>query len=107
MMNSLAQWDQVATDHPGMRISIASKASRRDTMKHPIATALTLAVILSAIARPAWADDITVTMRKATQEGNGDPIGTITISASTTGAVFQLDLHGLPPGAHGFHIHEN
>jgi superoxide dismutase, Cu-Zn family len=76
-------------------------------MKHPIATALILTVILSAIARPAWADGITVTMRKATQEGIGDPIGTITISASTAGALFQLDLHGLPPGTHGFHIHEN
>jgi Cu-Zn family superoxide dismutase len=107
MKNPLAQWDQVATDHPGMRISIASKASRRDTMKHPIATALTLALFLTAVALPVWAADMTVIMRKATQEGNGDPIGTITISASATGALFQLDLHGLPPGTHGFHIHEN
>jgi Cu-Zn family superoxide dismutase len=46
-------------------------------------------------------------MRKATQNGTSDSLGTITITASSAGATFQLDLHGLPPGPHGFHVHEN
>lgn len=76
-------------------------------MKHSIATALGLTLLLTAIAVPAGAADITVTMKKATQDGTSDSLGTITISSSDTGATFQLDLHGLPPGQHGFHVHEN
>ena len=37
-------------------------------------------------------------MRKATQDGTGDTVGTITITVSSAGAIFKLDLHGLPPG---------
>jgi Cu-Zn family superoxide dismutase len=76
-------------------------------MKHPIGTVLGLALILLDSASPAWAADLTVIMRRATSDGTGDSIGTITISSSTGGATFQLDLHGLPPGQHGFHVHEN
>jgi Cu-Zn family superoxide dismutase len=46
-------------------------------------------------------------MRKATQDGTGETLGTITITGTETGAVFKLALHGLPPGPHGFHVHEN
>jgi Cu-Zn family superoxide dismutase len=34
-------------------------------------------------------------------------VGTITITQSGGGAVFAYDLHGLPAGPHGFHIHAN
>jgi Cu-Zn family superoxide dismutase len=90
-----------------MRVNVASKANTRDTMKHPIGTALGLTLMLTVIALPARAADITVTMKKATQDGTGDPLGTVTISSSEVGATFELDLHGLPPGTHGFHVHEN
>jgi superoxide dismutase, Cu-Zn family len=76
-------------------------------MKHPIGTALCLTLILTATASPAIAADMTVTMHKATQDGDGQPLGTITIVGSDAGATFKLDLHGLPPGPHGFHVHEN
>jgi Cu-Zn family superoxide dismutase len=76
-------------------------------MKHPIGTALGLTLVLAAIASPASAADLTVTMRKVTPDGTSDTLGTITITASSAGANFQLDLHGLPPGQHGFHVHEN
>ncbi len=76
-------------------------------MRHPIGPALGLSLILAAIASPAFAADLTVTMRKATQDGTGDTIGTITITASSAGAIFQFDVHGLSPGEHGFHVHEN
>jgi Cu-Zn family superoxide dismutase len=90
-----------------MRITVASKANRRDIMKHPIGIALGLALVLAAIASPASAADPTITMRKATPDGTGDILGTITITTSSAGATFLLDLHGLPPGQHGFHVHEN
>jgi superoxide dismutase, Cu-Zn family len=90
-----------------MRINLASKANRRNTMKHLTGTVLGLALLLIATALPASAADIVVTMKKATQDGTGDSIGTITITSSDLGATFQFDLHGLPPGSHGFHVHEN
>jgi Cu-Zn family superoxide dismutase len=76
-------------------------------MKHPTGTTLCLAMIASLIALPGLAADLTVTMHKATQEGTSDVLGTVTITASDTGAAFKLNLHGLPPGSHGFHVHEN
>ncbi len=75
-------------------------------MKHPIGTALGLTLFLTTTL-PAAAADISVTMRKATQDGTSDTLGIITITASSSGATFQLDLHGLPPGPHGFHVHDN
>ncbi|MEA2740825.1 MAG: superoxide dismutase, Cu-Zn family [Acetobacteraceae bacterium] len=76
-------------------------------MRHPIGATLCLAMLATAIAFPALAADLTVTMHKATQEGTSDALGTVTITSTDAGAVFKLDLHGLPPGQHGFHVHEN
>jgi len=59
------------------------------------------------LTAPARADELTVTMHKVTQDGTGDAIGTVTISSTDGGASFKLDLHGLPSGPHGFHVHEN
>ncbi len=55
----------------------------------------------------AFAADLTTTMRKTTTVGPGDPIGTVTVAASPAGARFTVDLKGLPPGPHGFHVHQN
>lgn len=74
-------------------------------MKQLTGTALCLAMMTIAI--PALAADLTVTMHKATQEGSGEDLGTVTIATAPEGATIKLQLHGLPPGSHGFHIHEN
>lgn len=63
-----------------------------------------LALSLSA---PAFADEATVTVHKVTQEGQGEELGTIDLAISASGLSFTLKLHGLPPGQHGFHVHEN
>jgi superoxide dismutase, Cu-Zn family len=81
-------------------------------MKHPIGTTRRLtmvgvAMMTSMIALPALAADLTVTMHKATQDGTAEVLGTITITNAGTGTAFKLALHGLPPGPHGFHVHEN
>ncbi len=54
----------------------------------------------------AAADSIIVEMRKVTPEGPGQSIGQVTVTYSKFGLVFSPDLHGLPPGLHGFHLHE-
>ncbi|HBK08854.1 MAG TPA: superoxide dismutase [Cu-Zn] SodC2 [Acetobacteraceae bacterium] len=70
-------------------------------------TGTTLCLAMMSIALPALAADLSVTMHKATQDGTGEELGTITIAPASDGATLKLQLHGLPPGAHGFHIHAN
>jgi Cu-Zn family superoxide dismutase len=83
------------------------EGKRRDTMKHPIGTSLCLALLATMIALPTQAANLTVTLYKATQDGTGASLGTVTIGSSDAGATFKLALHGLPPGPHGFLVHEN
>ena len=63
-----------------------------------------LAALASTAAR---AEALHARMALATVTGPGDAVGTVTISEGADGAHFALDLHGLPPGPHGFHIHAN
>lgn len=51
--------------------------------------------------------DTTVQMNMVDEKGVGSSVGTISISNSKYGLVFSPALKGLPPGAHGFHLHEN
>jgi Cu-Zn family superoxide dismutase len=76
-------------------------------MKHPIGYTLSLTIVSILLTLPSLAADMTVTMHKVTQDGTGAVLGSITIASSDAGATFKLDLHGLPPGLHGFHVHEN
>lgn len=64
-------------------------------------------VLLPAALVPAIASaDITVHMNAVTDTGIGDSVGTIVISKATHGIVLTPELSGLPPGPHGFHVHE-
>lgn len=76
-------------------------------MKYPIGTTLGLALLAAVVALPCLAADLTVTMHKTTQDGTSEALGTVTITMTDGGAAFKLHLHGLPPGPHGFHVHEN
>ena len=55
----------------------------------------------------ADAAQVRAEMHQATPTGPGAPLGTVTISDDPAGAVVTADLKGLPPGTHGFHIHQN
>jgi len=57
--------------------------------------------------RPAHAADLTADMHMVTQDGIGESVGTISLSASEAGTKLMVKLHGLPPGPHGFHLHQN
>jgi len=46
-------------------------------------------------------------MNLATAEGPGNSIGAITVSQTSYGVLLAPDLKGLPPGVHGFHLHQN
>jgi superoxide dismutase, Cu-Zn family len=47
-----------------------------------------------------------VQMYRVDPAGSGKLIGTITLSAAKCGVLLTPDLQDLPPGVHGFHIHQ-
>ena len=65
-----------------------------------------LLLALMAAPMPALAD-LEINMDLATTNDYARPIGTVTVSQSPYGLVFTPHLQGLPPGLHGFHVHEN
>ena len=62
---------------------------------------------LVLLGSPALAADLRAEMQLATPNGPEAGVGTVTVVGSPGGAQFKTDLHGLPPGPHGFHVHEN
>ncbi|MHB1353885.1 MAG: superoxide dismutase [Cu-Zn] SodC [Thiobacillus sp.] len=64
------------------------------------------ALALSFVPFVAAAADKTVAMDSVDAAGEGAPVGAVTISESRYGLVFTPALKGLPPGVHGFHVHE-
>lgn len=72
--------------------------------------AIATAVVASTLAREqAGADELIVEMKQLTPQGTSDPVGTIHLQNSGFGDGLVLDpsLYDLPPGPHGFHVHEN
>ena len=53
----------------------------------------------------AAAASIEVPLLRATAQGPGESAGTVSITNSAGGAMFNLNLTGMPPGPHGFHVH--
>lgn len=66
--------------------------------------ALGLAAVVASGAAQA---DVSVPLQLATEKGSGAAVGQVTLSESRYGLVFTPQLSGLPPGLHGFHVHEN
>jgi Cu-Zn family superoxide dismutase len=57
-------------------------------------------------AASVHAAEITVTLNVAEATGAGAPIGSVHIVETRYGLAFYPNLTGLPPGLHGFHVHE-
>jgi Cu-Zn family superoxide dismutase len=68
---------------------------------------MSAAVLWSACAVAGAAPaESRATMNVLTDAGVGAPAGTVTIAETPYGVVFTPSLAGLPPGLHGFHVHE-
>lgn len=66
-----------------------------------------LAAVAALIAGPALAADLVIPMTLVDDGGIGRQIGTVTVSESERGLTLKPQLSALPPGPHGFHLHEN
>ena len=68
------------------------------------------ATFLLAIAMPAGAADkpaeVSVKVYKTAEKGQGEYVGKVYFKDSDKGLVIVPRLKGLPPGDHGFHVHE-
>jgi superoxide dismutase, Cu-Zn family len=51
--------------------------------------------------------DITVQMNNVDEKGVAKSVGQVVISETIYGLVFTPALSGVPPGVHGFHLHES
>jgi Cu-Zn family superoxide dismutase len=67
---------------------------------------LTLAALVTA-SFAVQAQTLEVPMNLVDAKGGGPPIGIVTVTETAEGVVFTPKLDGLPPGLHGFHVHEN
>ena len=65
-----------------------------------------IAVMLGGMVS-AHAEPVVIEMFRATAEGVGEKVGTVTVTNTPYGTLFSPQLKGLTPGLHGFHVHEN
>jgi Cu-Zn family superoxide dismutase len=66
-----------------------------------------MGVALALAAAPARAAEVVVTVHLADEGGAGREVGSIRATDTAHGTLFTPDLRGLPPGLHGFHVHEH
>jgi Cu-Zn family superoxide dismutase len=71
-----------------------------------IVAATLLGVASSTFTSARAAKPLKVTLAFITADGVGKPAGTITIKETKEGVTLETNLKGLPPGEHGFHMHE-
>jgi Cu-Zn family superoxide dismutase len=72
-------------------------------MKTSLFLALGAAVLAPALSHAAEA---TVTLDLAQAGGAGPAVGTVRLVETPYGLALYPSLNGLPPGLHGFHVHE-
>ncbi|WP_293765736.1 superoxide dismutase [Cu-Zn] SodC [uncultured Aquitalea sp.] len=68
---------------------------------------LAFALMHAGSALAAETDSLTVPMQLVDEHGARSPAGAITISESPYGLIFTPAIQDMPPGVHGFHIHQN
>jgi superoxide dismutase, Cu-Zn family len=63
--------------------------------------------LLGLATMPALAEEATAEMHSVSKDGIGESIGTVQLSDGEDGLTLAVDVGGLTPGQHGFHLHEN
>jgi len=78
-------------------LGIISRMKRITFFSATLATAILSVSLASAAAK----------VKVELKDGKGNSVGTATISAQGTGVKIAAKLHGLPPGEHALHFHQN
>lgn len=76
-------------------------------MKIEVSLRYSLLAAALAFAGLAHAETITINVMSISADGVGESLGTVTATDGDDGLTLTPDLEGLPPGEHGFHIHQN
>ncbi|MGH6944965.1 MAG: superoxide dismutase [Cu-Zn] SodC [Geminicoccaceae bacterium] len=76
-------------------------------MRWQLLAAVAAAALVGPLAAPAFAEDASAEMYAVSKDGVGDEIGTVELSDSEEGLKLAVDVQGLSPGPHGFHLHES
>lgn len=66
-----------------------------------------VAAAMLVAASVATGAEITVSLSIAEKQGSGPGVGAVRIVETPYGLAFYPALKALPPGLHGFHVHEN
>lgn len=64
-------------------------------------------ILLAGFVQAVRADSVTSEVHLVNEHGVGQSIGTVVFTDSSNGLEIIPKLHSLPPGEHGFHIHEH
>jgi Cu-Zn family superoxide dismutase len=75
-------------------------------MPRPLPLVLALSLALAGGAGVASAAQVKAKLFLATADGKGAEVGSVRFRDAKGGAQIRADLHGLPPGQHGFHVHD-
>lgn len=62
--------------------------------------------LLLGTSGPGLAEQVNIQMNRVDENGVGASMGTVRAEDGQGGLVLRPELTGLPPGAHGFHVHE-
>ena len=76
-------------------------------MRRIITIGFMFCILILAGASWAQAETASAQLQLATVEGPGGSVGQVTFTDTGQGLEIKTELDNLPPGAHGFHIHEN
>jgi Cu/Zn superoxide dismutase len=100
----LAPWCWSSAGAPTRRgwTRARSALSSSHAQNHPVLLSFRCSRWLPATGN-AKANGITVKIKDA----SGKDVGTVNIKPSGTGVSLKLDLHGLAPGEHAIHFHQN
>lgn len=82
-------------------------SGKAQTYKRLFAVSLIVAISSSKLALAVATSSLVIPMQLVNADGTGKSIGTITAVSTKCGVKFTPNLHDLPPGVHGYHVHMN